>query len=77
MTTFGTWVCINNYFTRLWIVQEIGLAKAVEICVGSMTWECSEVISDLSCTKESERNGRFMNKNHIKLNERHGPPNKT
>jgi hypothetical protein len=75
MTTFGTWGCINNYFTRLWIVQEIGLAKAVKICVGSMTWDWSEVISGLSCTKEWERNGRFMNKIHIKRNGRHGPSN--
>ena len=76
MSTSGRWVCQNNYFTRLWIVQEIGLAKAVKICVGSVTWEWSEVIDCLSCTKSWERNGRFMNNIHIKRNGRHGSSNR-
>jgi hypothetical protein len=32
---FDEWVCDNPYWSRLWIIQEIGLAKDLKVFVGS------------------------------------------
>jgi len=40
-TEFGASLCRNDYWQRVWIVQEIGKARSITVCFGSveMPWE--------------------------------------
>jgi len=35
------WVCERSYWTRLWVIQEIGLSKNLKVCIGrrSRLWD--------------------------------------
>jgi hypothetical protein len=35
------WVCKRSYWTRLWVIQEIGLSKNLRFCIGrsSQSWD--------------------------------------
>lgn len=38
--SLGNWFCDHNYWRRLWIIQEVGLARKLKVCFGdnSLDW---------------------------------------
>jgi hypothetical protein len=73
------WVCTRSYWTRLWVIQEIGLSKNLEVCIGrsSRPWD-----DFLRCLKHHRRRGDFdyeyglINNLDKKRKGRHGSENR-
>jgi hypothetical protein len=73
------WVCKRSYWTRLWVIQEIGLSKNLRVCIGrsSRPWD-----DFLHCLNYHRRDGDFdyeyglINNLDKKRKGRHGSGNR-
>jgi hypothetical protein len=76
---FCAWVCKRSYWTRLWVIQEIGLSKDLRVCIGrsSRPWD-----TFLRCLNHHKHDADFdyayglINNLDKKRKDRHGSENR-
>lgn len=66
-------VCKHPYWRRLWIIQEIVLARAIIICIGKDTKEWKEFVGSFELVRTMDTEEQFTEGRHLiqQLNERH------
>ncbi|KAH9210283.1 heterokaryon incompatibility protein-domain-containing protein [Leptodontidium sp. 2 PMI_412] len=52
-TVLRRWVCENPYWRRLWIIQEIGLARSLVVHISRQSLEWEDFIEELCLEKQS------------------------
>jgi hypothetical protein len=73
---FEEWIFENDYWNRVWIVQEIGLARKLAVCTGYGTIQWEDFFSTISRFKEWNNKFLLIETLNEKRAHRHGDSNR-
>ncbi|KAH7410600.1 heterokaryon incompatibility protein-domain-containing protein [Cadophora sp. MPI-SDFR-AT-0126] len=68
------WVCRNPYWSRLWVIQEVGLAQKLVVCTNLGTRPWNKLV-DRVCSPKGSLDASLIEKLEAKRRGRHGSSN--
>jgi hypothetical protein len=73
---YESWILQNAYWTRLWIIQEVGLASKISVHIGGFDQSWDEFVHDWMDNRRFKREVKRLRALDNKRRDRHGPSNR-
>lgn len=70
------WLCCQEYWERLWVIQEIGLSMRLNVCIGTAVQDWGQFIRKADRFLNYQRDDHAIFKLDEKRTNRHGDPNR-